>query len=575
MNAHAGCGWTSWHAFHHGDVDEVDRFLIEAVGPAMAQRPADSHVPGGFFLRYWDGGPHIRLRLRDLDAASEEAVTASLAAWLREHPPKRHSDRIEHYARHGLDATGRAWHVHGEVIRSTYDPECDRYGGPSAMRPAEDLFEQSSRLAIATLKSMGTGGTTRLGIAFTLFAAGVLAFCPDPLAASLLVRRYVLAARWNSDGGATDIADARSAAESNWERNSAALSGRLAGLIRMSADDTPGTGAAGAWSRAVRSYVGKLRALALDTGLGPWATEASVTFSQLHMLNNRLGTGMADEYQIAWLLSLAFNHQVDNHPDAQTFTATGAGLGGAFHRASTYMAAGLADRIPRNAGTQSGPEPGSASAAVIPLPPSIPSNADAARISAVLVRRRSGHGIFTGTVEAGDFATLLRAAVGDRENRLFAYPAAGALPCIRMMVFTARVAGVSSDLFEYRAVGLSLLRRDPSRDELLACSPYTQVGPGGAVGSAPVFDATDTPLWVFVVADLRALTAKYGQRGYRFAYLQAGHAAQNVLLVAEAMGFRARLIGGFYDDALAVFLGVDGITQIPLYMIPVAMGGPQ
>jgi SagB-type dehydrogenase family enzyme len=95
------------------------------------------------------------------------------------------------------------------------------------------------------------------------------------------------------------------------------------------------------------------------------------------------------------------------------------------------------------------------------------------------------------------------------------------------------------------------------------------------VGSAPVFDATDTPLWVFVVADLRALTAKYGQRGYRFAYLQAGHAAQNVLLVAEAMGFRARLIGGFYDDALAVFLGVDGITQIPLYMIPVAIGGPQ
>ena len=40
---------------------------------------------------------------------------------------------------------------------------------------------------------------------------------------------------------------------------------------------------------------------------------------------------------------------------------------------------------------------------------------------------------------------------------------------------------------------------------------------------------------------------KYGQRGYRFALLEAGHVAQNVVLAAAALGVAALPLGGYYD----------------------------
>ena len=62
---------------------------------------------------------------------------------------------------------------------------------------------------------------------------------------------------------------------------------------------------------------------------------------------------------------------------------------------------------------------------------------------------------------------------------------------------------------------------------------------------------------------------KYGQRGYRFALLEAGHLAQNVLLAAEALDLGAAPIGGFYDRQLAEFLEIDGVNEGPLYVIPI------
>ena len=62
---------------------------------------------------------------------------------------------------------------------------------------------------------------------------------------------------------------------------------------------------------------------------------------------------------------------------------------------------------------------------------------------------------------------------------------------------------------------------------------------------------------------------KYGQRGYRFALLEAGHLAQNVLLGAAALDLAAVPVGGFYDRKLAEFLAVDGVNEAPLYVIPI------
>jgi SagB-type dehydrogenase family enzyme len=82
-----------------------------------------------------------------------------------------------------------------------------------------------------------------------------------------------------------------------------------------------------------------------------------------------------------------------------------------------------------------------------------------------------------------------------------------------------------------------------------------------AVREAPV---------VIVIAAVYARTAqKYGEaRGPRYVHLEAGHAAQNVLLQAVALDLGAVPIGAFGDDAVQRVLALPA-DHAPLYLIPV------
>jgi SagB-type dehydrogenase family enzyme len=59
---------------------------------------------------------------------------------------------------------------------------------------------------------------------------------------------------------------------------------------------------------------------------------------------------------------------------------------------------------------------------------------------------------------------------------------------------------------------------------------------------------------------------KYSDRGYRFALIEAGHAAQNLSLIAEALKLKCCSIGGFLDDELADILELSG-DELALYGI--------
>jgi len=63
--------------------------------------------------------------------------------------------------------------------------------------------------------------------------------------------------------------------------------------------------------------------------------------------------------------------------------------------------------------------------------------------------------------------------------------------------------------------------------------------------------------------------AKYGpERAIRYVHLEAGHAAQNVLLQAVALDLGGVPIGAFDDAAVADVVGLrDG--EVPLYLLPI------
>lgn len=65
---------------------------------------------------------------------------------------------------------------------------------------------------------------------------------------------------------------------------------------------------------------------------------------------------------------------------------------------------------------------------------------------------------------------------------------------------------------------------------------------------------------------------RYGERGFRFLWLEAGHGAQNLVLSSEALGLGSLPLAGFYDRPLADLLGTCLDVEPPLYAV--AVGRP-
>jgi SagB-type dehydrogenase family enzyme len=74
------------------------------------------------------------------------------------------------------------------------------------------------------------------------------------------------------------------------------------------------------------------------------------------------------------------------------------------------------------------------------------------------------------------------------------------------------------------------------------------------------------PVTLVFVAQFSRTTGRYGQRGIRYVYMEAGHAAQNVHLQAEALGLGSVAVGAFDDDSVSKVLGLASELE-PIYMV--------
>ncbi len=78
----------------------------------------------------------------------------------------------------------------------------------------------------------------------------------------------------------------------------------------------------------------------------------------------------------------------------------------------------------------------------------------------------------------------------------------------------------------------------------------------------------DAPLTLVLTAEFSRTTGHYGRRGIRYVYMEAGHAAQNVHLQAEALGLGSVAVGAFDDSAVGKVLSLP-VHLEPLYMVVV------
>jgi SagB-type dehydrogenase family enzyme len=151
-----------------------------------------------------------------------------------------------------------------------------------------------------------------------------------------------------------------------------------------------------------------------------------------------------------------------------------------------------------------------------------------------------------------EISQLLWAAQGITDPRgLRAAPSAGALYPLELY------ASVAEGVYHYlpRGHSLELVSEEDLRHDIWDAGLRQ-----GALQEAPT---------IFVVTAVYQRTeAKYGDRAERYVRLEAGHAAQNVLLQAVGLGLGAVPIGAFYDEQLQTALSLPPDHK-PLYLIPV------
>jgi SagB-type dehydrogenase family enzyme len=85
--------------------------------------------------------------------------------------------------------------------------------------------------------------------------------------------------------------------------------------------------------------------------------------------------------------------------------------------------------------------------------------------------------------------------------------------------------------------------------------------------------ATRSALQLFVVADLAHLAMRHGERGYRYALVEAGRVVRDLDLVAAALGLMAVATGEFRDRDIDALLGLDGLASGTLFMVAVGKTG--
>ena len=132
---------------------------------------------------------------------------------------------------------------------------------------------------------------------------------------------------------------------------------------------------------------------------------------------------------------------------------------------------------------------------------------------------------------------------------------------------TAPSAGGLYPLEVYLATDRSLRRYVPDAHRA------SEVASGDRRGA--IADATggqeaarDAPALFVITAVVERTSGKYGDRAERYVALEAGHACQNLLLEATALGLGAVPMGAFSDEGVREALGV-GDEELPLYVVPV------
>jgi len=163
------------------------------------------------------------------------------------------------------------------------------------------------------------------------------------------------------------------------------------------------------------------------------------------------------------------------------------------------------------------------------------------------------------------FTQLLWAAYGITENRGYKRAVASGGACYPMDIYAIvgedGVKGMDAGIHYYDPLDhrVLLILKGDLRKEVARASL-------GQMWMAK------PPVSLVICAEYARITSRYGERGVRYAMIEAGHIGQNIFLQAEALGLGAGIVGAFQDEAVIQVMGIPPSHE-PLLIMPVGYKG--
>jgi SagB-type dehydrogenase family enzyme len=179
-------------------------------------------------------------------------------------------------------------------------------------------------------------------------------------------------------------------------------------------------------------------------------------------------------------------------------------------------------------------------------------------VEKALRERRSVRDFSKQPLHLADVSQLLWSAQGiTGAGGLRTAPSAGALYPLEIYLVAGNVEGLPGGVYKYVPDGHELVGTvDADRRAELSQAAFYQA----AVRNAAAV--------VLLSAVYERTTARYGNRGFRYVYIESGHVGQNVSLQAIALNLGAVVIGAFDDTRVKRIANLKPKEE-PLYLIAI------
>lgn len=325
--------WISMHIFYAAPPNHL---LLEGVAPLVEELRHRELISRSFFIRYWQEGSHIRLRLLPAPGVTPDAIAAiaepAIADFLRRRPALYRYDDESYqpfYKAMFVGEYGEAkwWETYPDGRMPfrpnnsfhyiAYEPEYHRYGGRAGVELAEWHFEVSSNIVLRIMRETNVhvrpillGQSVRLTLPF------LYGFIEQDEQLVGFLGRYMQYWQQSFHKELSDL----SPFDKSYVRIADELKRRIAGTRAHIVGARPADllGLDRVWLEHIRELRGRVEALVdsqqliLPDASGAMTPVSSrqdalnrLMGSYIHMTNNRLGVGTGDETYLAYLIQSA------------------------------------------------------------------------------------------------------------------------------------------------------------------------------------------------------------------------------------------------------------------------------